>query len=149
MKITPELLQVIVTFIVGGGLATLVAQIVRGVGSFRSGARATTREVVKDLAAARDEAEDRLADMVRDKDYWRNTAGSYAFQLRSRGITPDPAEPMSPSERAREIGRRQDKPGRLGRVFRGQARADRAQAAPSTEELRQVLGDRDETGDDR
>lgn len=138
MTISSDHIQLVITFVVGGGLLTLVTQLARVFGSFRSGARASTREVIKDLAAARDEAEEREATLRRDKDYWRNVAGAYGFQLRSRGITPDPAEPMSPSERAREMGQRER---RTGRIFRGQARSERAGKAPTTDELREVLGD--------
>jgi hypothetical protein len=134
VTLDPGTIQILITFVVGGGLATLIAQLVRAFGSFRSGARASTREVVKDLAAARDEAEDRLSDMRRDKDYWRNVAADYAYQLRQKGVSPVPPEPMSPSERAREIGRREES----GSIFRGAARASRAAQAPSTEEIDEV-----------
>lgn len=105
MKLTPEAVQVIVTFLVGGGLATLVTQIARAVSSMRTGARATTREVVKDLAESRDNAEGRLSVVQRDLEYWRNIAGGYSYQMRQAGIIPDPPDPCPPST---AIGRGSD-----------------------------------------
>ncbi len=94
MEITSEL----ITFVVGGGLAALITAATRGYRSIRSGARASTREVVKDLAAARDEAEAREARVRQDRDYWRSVAGDYGYQLRSAGLVPDPEKPRQPSE---------------------------------------------------
>ncbi len=135
MKIDQTMVQALLAFIVGGGLLGLVTQVVRSWSSIKSGARANTREVIKDLAAARDESEDREATVRRDKDYWRGVAADYGFQLRSAGLTPDPAKPMSPSERAREMGQREQ----TRRI--GQSRAARADAAPSTEEIDDAYGD--------
>lgn len=126
MTITPEMIQALLTFIVGGGLITLVTQVVRGSRSLRAGARASTREIVKDLAAARDEAEDRLARVRQDRDYWRSVAGDYGYQLRSHGHVPIPESPRSPSEREAE------KPARTS------ARRRRADAAPTTQEIRRA-----------
>jgi hypothetical protein len=125
VTLTPELVQTLLTFIVGGGLVTLITQLVRGWRSLKTGARASTREVVKDLAAARDEAEDREAEVRLDKDYWRAVAGDYGYQLRARGITPNPPEPRSPSEQRRETT--------------GSRRWLRAQRAPSTDEIEAII----------
>ncbi len=102
MEITSEL----ITFVVGGGLAALITAATRGYRSVRAGARASTREVVKDLAAARDAAEDREARVRRDRDYWRSVAGDYGYQLRSAGLVPDPEKPRQPSEVEAERPRR-------------------------------------------
>lgn len=97
MKFSPESISTLITFLVGGGLATLVTQIVRGWSSLRTGARASVREVVKDLAAARDEAEDRRGIAQRDCDYWQGVAAGYGYQLRAAGKLPDPVNPIPPS----------------------------------------------------
>ncbi len=120
--------ETVITFIVGGGLAALLTQFGRVIRSLRSGARATTREVIQDLAAARDEAEEREAELRRDKDYWRNVAGSYGYLLRRNGITPDPVEPRSPSEARLDRERRDGK----------SARQRRAERAPTTEEIEEA-----------
>lgn len=124
MTISGNVLQALMTFIIGGGLAALVTQLVRGWSSLRTGARASTREVIKDLAAARDEAEEREASLRRDKDYWRGVAGDYGYQLRQAGVLPSPSEPMSPSE--------------LRREGQNSPRRRRAQRAPTTDEIKRV-----------
>lgn len=133
MKIDQNLITTLITFIIGGGLATFITQVARSWGTLRSGARASTREVVKDLAAARDEAEEREADIRRDKDYWRNVAGGYAFQLRSAGIEPDPPTPLSPSEVRRDKARAKQQV--------RDARGTRASKALDTGEIARVLDD--------
>lgn len=132
MRITPELIQTLITFIVGGGLVTLITQSGKVVRSVRSGARASTRDVIRDLAAARDESEDREADRRRDAVYWANIAAGYGYQLRQHGLVPDPEHPMSPSERQREQDRRSRRP---------TLRQRRADQAPTTEEIRRVIDD--------
>lgn len=129
MNISPGIVQAIFTFIIGGGLLVGVTQMVRSWTTLRSGARANVRDVIRDIAASRDEAEDREAKMRRDKDYWRDVAAGYSFQLRAKGHTPDPAEPISPSEKARDLRDR-----RTGR-------SKRASRAPSTAEIRAVIDD--------
>lgn len=97
MKLGPDDISALITFLVGGSAATLVTQVLRGASSLRKGARASTREVVKDLAEARDETEDRLKVMTRDMEYWRSVAGGYIFQMARAGLAPQPAEPSPPS----------------------------------------------------
>lgn len=121
MQISPDTLKAVLTFIVSAGSSALVTQLVRGWMSLRTGARASNREVIKDLAAARDDAEDRAAKWLRDKDYWRSVAGDYSFQLRNHGLVPQPPQPVSPSELAKEV---HDSP-----------RRRRAARAPTTAEI--------------
>lgn len=130
MNIDPDIVKAVLTFIVGGGLVTFITQVVRGWSSLRSGARANTREVIKDLAAARDESEDREADVRQDKDYWRNTAGGYAYQLRSAGLIPEPQNPRSPSEVRRD---------KLRDVELRTRRQRRAALAPDTAEIERIM----------
>jgi hypothetical protein len=125
MQLSPEATTALITFIVGGGLAALITQSIKGFGSIRAGARSSTREVIKDLAAARDESEDRESVQRTDANFWRGIAGDYAFQLRSKGHAPVPAEPRAPSEQQRTPG-----------ASRRQRRADRA---PSTQEIERVV----------
>lgn len=134
MSVSPGLIQAALGFIIGGGLLVGVTQVVRSWATLRSGARANVRDVIRDIAASRDEAEDREAAMRLDKDYWRDVAGGYGFQLRNHGLTPDPAIPRSPSERARDR--------------RNTSRARRAGRAPTTAEIRAVIDD-EGTDDDR
>ncbi|MEK8108642.1 hypothetical protein NKG94_34400 [Micromonospora sp. M12] len=89
---------VIAALLGGGGLAFIQA-LFSGVGSLRRGARAHERESVQDLARARDKADERAASAERDQDYWRRTAGGYAYQLTRGGLEPIPADPVPPSER--------------------------------------------------
>ncbi len=92
------LLGQVFTALVAIAGTTFLTQIIRGYLSLRTGARANTREVVKDLAAARDDEESRHTITQRDRDFWRNVAGAYAYQMRRAGLVPDPAEPVPPSE---------------------------------------------------
>jgi hypothetical protein len=125
-------LQALLTFVLGGGAIALVTQIVKASRLWRSGRLATTREVIRDIAAARDEAEDREAILRQDKDYWRSVAADYSFQLRQAGLLPNPPEPMSPSERQRQEDRLAGRAPSL--------RAERARRAPSTEEVLEESG---------
>ena len=126
MKVDGDMVATLLTFIVGGGLATLVTQLVRSWSALRAGTRATTREVVKDLAAARDEAEDRLESRTADLDYWRGVAADYNYQLRQAGLVPMPQTPIAPSEQRR------------GRSREAVEQRRRAERAPSTSEIRAI-----------
>lgn len=96
MKLSPEVIQTLVTFLTGGGLVTLIAQGYKSIRTVRTGALSSTRAVVKDLVEARNEAEDRLDEAQREVNYWRDITGRYGFQLRQAGITPDPENPLPP-----------------------------------------------------
>jgi len=63
-----------------------------GLGSLRAGARARERETLAELIRSRNDAE-------ADRDFWRDTAAGYRWQLRDAGVEPDPAKPVQPSER--------------------------------------------------
>lgn len=93
----------LITFLLGGGLVTFLTQGRKVWFSMRSGARAASREVLKDLAASRDEAEDRLGREQREKEHWRYMCGRYHFQLVRAGLDPDPVDP---TPRAAEQRRR-------------------------------------------
>lgn len=125
MNLSSDAVQTLLTLIISAGGAAFLTQLVRGWISLRSGARASTREVIRDLAAARDEAEEREGILRRDLEYYRSVAGTYEYQLRSNGIEPRPPHPSSPSER----GRAQRDP-RGGTV-----RRSRAEQAPPTEDI--------------
>jgi hypothetical protein len=112
---SPEVIAVIVTFLTGGGLITLITQAVRGWRSVRTGALSSTRGVVKDLIEARDEAEDRRDECEARAMYWQSVAGGYHYQLTSRGAKPDPLNPSPPTltpaaKRARRRARNADRP---------------------------------------
>ena len=96
MKLDPDVIKTLVTFLTGGGLLALVTGIVRSVRTVRTGALSSTRAVVKGLVQARNEAENREDERTRERDYWRDIAGRYHFQLRSAGIRPDPPHPQPP-----------------------------------------------------
>lgn len=98
MKIGGDVLQALITFIVGGGFVGLVSQLIKVRGSLRAGARASTRAIVRDMADDRKEAEARAEHQARVAEYWRAVAGNYSFQLRTHGITPDPATPNPPEQ---------------------------------------------------
>jgi hypothetical protein len=130
MAFGPGTTEALITFVLGGGAIAMVTQIIRASRLWKTGRLATTREIIRDMAAARDEAEDREAVVRQDKDYWRNVAGAYGYQLRSQGIEPDPARPMSPSER------RRDGQGKS-------TRQRRAELAPTTEQIEAALDETD------
>lgn len=134
MSLSTGTTQALITFVLGGGVITLVTQLVRASRMWKSGRLATTREVIRDMAAARDEAEEREAEVRADKDYWRNIAGTYGYQLRASGRTPDPEWPQSPSEKRRVAERRSTRT----------VRQKRAEQAPTTQEIEQALGDSDD-----
>ncbi|AXH88803.1 hypothetical protein AB0N38_18780 [Micromonospora aurantiaca] len=93
MTVTQAVVTIVAALLTTGGLAWARA-LLRGVGSVRAGVRATERAAVADLAQRAADAED-------DRDYWRNTAGGYAYQLRLAGVVPVPADPVPPSARRR------------------------------------------------
>jgi hypothetical protein len=96
VKLSPDVTQTLVTFLTGGGLIALITAAVRGFRTIRTGALSSTRAVVRGLVEARNEAEDRLDRSLVERDYWRGVAGNYSFQLRSRGIVPNPENPTPP-----------------------------------------------------
>ena len=120
MEIHPQIIAALITSIVGGGIITLITGIAKGLRSWRQGARQSTRDVIRDLAAARDESEIREETVRRDMEYWRDVAGQYGFQLRQVGVIPDPLVPRPPSDRQRTVT-----------TLQGQ----RAARAPTTEEI--------------
>lgn len=96
MRMDPHAIATIVTFLTGGGLITLITQMVRARTTIKTGALSSTRAVVKDLVEARNEAEQRLDHQTARADYWQGLAANYAYQLRSAGIIPDPEKPVPP-----------------------------------------------------
>jgi len=100
VKIDPGVTQTLVTFLTGGGLIALITAAVRGFRTVRTGALSSTRAVVRDLVTARNEAEDRLDHALTERDFWRGVAGNYSYQLSSRGITPNPENPVPPKQSA-------------------------------------------------
>lgn len=98
---SPEAITTIIVALLSAGGAAFLGTLLRGIGSLRSGARAHEREAVADLARWRDEAVDRARTVERDRDFWRGVAGGYAYQLVQAGGTPQPANPIAPSERGK------------------------------------------------
>lgn len=94
-----ELVIGIVTLLLGSGGTAFLQSLFKGVGSLRGGARAREREAVDDLARARDKADDRAELAEADRDFWRDTAGRWLYQLRLNGIDPVPPDPVPPSAR--------------------------------------------------
>lgn len=91
--------QTIISLLIGGGGVAFVTALAKGIRDLRGGARAREREAVDDLARWRDEADEGRRAAERDRDFWRGTAGSYGYQLRTLGVEPIPANPIPPSER--------------------------------------------------
>lgn len=102
MKPDSSVVSIVIAVVTSGALATLMTQLVRGWGSLKKGARASTRAVINDMAEDRQSAEDRLEHMTRVAEHWRALAGNYNYQLRANGITPDPENPIPPSAAVRE-----------------------------------------------
>ncbi|WFE41964.1 hypothetical protein [Micromonospora sp. WMMD998] len=96
---TSEVVTAVIAALLGGGGLAFIQAVFSGVSSLRQGARAHERESVQDLARARDKADERANRAESDRDYWRNIAGGYAYQLRLAGVDPVPAEPVPPSTR--------------------------------------------------
>lgn len=88
-----ELLTLLITALISAGGATWLGSVIRGLGSLRAGARARERETLAELIRSRNEAE-------ADRDFWRDVAAGYRWQLRGAGVEPAPADPVQPSERA-------------------------------------------------
>jgi hypothetical protein len=88
-----DLLTILITALISAGGATFIGTVLRGLGSLRAGARARERETVAETIRSRN-----LAEM--DRDFWRDVAAGYRWQLRVAGIEPVPAAPVQPSERA-------------------------------------------------
>jgi hypothetical protein len=89
--------QQLVALLTGGGATALVGLLIRSIRTLRAGARASIRDVVKDLSAARNAADDRARTAEQDRDFWHTTAAGYAYQLRDAGINPQPSSPVPPS----------------------------------------------------
>jgi hypothetical protein len=89
----------LVTLLLGGGGLAFAQAVFKGLGSLRGGARALEREAVTDLARARDAADDRAEWAEADRDFWRDTAGRWRYQLVSNAIEPIPPDPVPPSAR--------------------------------------------------
>lgn len=87
-----EFLTLLITALISAGGATFLGSVVKGWSSLRSGARARERETLAELIRSRNDAE-------ADRDFWRDTAAGYRWQLRDAGVEPDPAKPVQPSER--------------------------------------------------
>ena len=100
---TSEVITAVIGALLGGGGLAFIQALFTGIGSLKQGARAHERESVQDLARARDKADDRADRAETDRDYWRNVAGGYAYQLRLAGVAPVPADPVPPSARAGTI----------------------------------------------
>lgn len=96
-----DVVSLIISGIVGVAGTTFISQLIRARNSLRSGARASTRAVVKDMAEDRRQAEERTEHQTRLTEFWRATAANYLFQLRSNGITPDPEHPIPPEAAVR------------------------------------------------
>lgn len=99
MRVSADLGQLFVTFLTGGGAAAFITLVIRSIRTLRTGARASIRDVVKDLSAARNAADDRARAAEEDRNFWQATAGDYAYQLRQNGVTPQPLSPTPPSVR--------------------------------------------------
>lgn len=138
--ITDATTEALITFMLGGGAIALVTQMIRASRLWRSGRLATTREVIRDIAAARDEAEEREEEQREDALYWSATAAGYHFQLRQAGLTPEPARPESPSARRRRLAA-------AGRRDARARRAERAELAISTGEIERMVGGDEGTRD--
>ncbi|WP_431728252.1 hypothetical protein [Verrucosispora sp. TAA-831] len=97
----PEAITALIAGLLGGGGIAFLRALFSGVGSLRQGARAHERESVRDLARARDKADNRAETAETDRDYWRQVAGGYGYQLRLAGVEPIPPDPVPPSARDR------------------------------------------------
>ncbi len=96
---TSDLLITLFTLLLGGGGLATVQAVFKGLGSLRGGARAREREAVDDLARSRDAADERAEWAEADRDFWRDTAGRWRYQLVREGIEPVPPDPVPPSAR--------------------------------------------------
>lgn len=96
---TNDLIIPIVTLLLGAGGVSFVRALFTGFGSLRGGARAREREAFDDLARARDAADERAEWAEADRDFWRDTAGRWRYQLVTNGVEPDPPSPTPPSAR--------------------------------------------------
>jgi hypothetical protein len=94
-----DLIIPLVTLLLGGGGLAFAQAIVKGMATLRGGARAREREAVDDLARARDAADDRAEWAEADRDFWRDVAGRWRYQLTSHNIEPIPPDPIPPSVR--------------------------------------------------
>lgn len=94
-----DLVVPLVTLLLGSGGALFLQNLFKGLGSLRGGARAREREAVNDLARARDAADKRAEWAEADRDFWRDTAGRWRYQLVSNAIEPIPPDPVPPSAR--------------------------------------------------
>lgn len=94
-----DLILPLVTLLLGGGGLAFLQALFRGFSSLRGGARARERESFNDLARARDAADNRAEWAEADRDFWRDVAGRWRYQLVSHNIEPIPPEPIPPSAR--------------------------------------------------
>lgn len=100
MEVGSDAISTLIKFLTGGGLVVLVTQLLKAYSTWRSGARVTTRSIVRDLVVDRQESEARLDERTIERDHWQRIAGGYIYQLRTHGITPDPENPSPPTSEA-------------------------------------------------
>jgi hypothetical protein len=93
-----SVMTLVVTALLSSGGAVFLSSVVKSWATLRGGARARERETITDLAARADDAERRERVARRDLDYWRDIAAKYRYQLREKGITPNPEDPVQPSD---------------------------------------------------
>lgn len=94
-----ELVITLVTILLSSGGALFLRNLLKGLGSLRGGARAREREAIADLAKSRADEADRAEWAEADRDFWRDTAGRWRYQLVKNGIDPVPPDPEPPSAR--------------------------------------------------
>ncbi|AYF30599.1 hypothetical protein CSH63_33185 [Micromonospora tulbaghiae] len=96
---TGQLVVAVVTALLGTGGLAWARALFRGVGSLRTGARATERAALADLRRRAEDAEKLTAEKTYELNFWRNIAGQYAYQLHRAGHEPDPPNPVPPVRR--------------------------------------------------
>ena len=92
-------LNTVFTVLLGGGAIATFTAIFKGVASLRSGATARQRQIMDNLASNNERNEQRAARAEADRDFWHATTGGYHYQLVQAGITPNPVNPIPPSQR--------------------------------------------------
>lgn len=92
-------LPTVLTAILGGGGAAFVVSWAKAWTAVRGGAKARERETINDIEKRADDAVAREQVAQLNADYWRGIAGRYHWQLVSKGVNPDPQDPVQPSDR--------------------------------------------------
>jgi hypothetical protein len=104
--------------LLGGGGAAVIAALYKLYSAVRAGASTRQKDLTKSLLDRMREAEEDADAAADDRDFWRNIAGHYHWQLTTAGLSPEPPNPVPPSKQSKPSPNRS---GNRRRIFEGES----------------------------